>query len=236
LKRQNAYKNDLGGEKDNNKVHEMKRTILECFMAYLRGLMIILPALLAFVDGASPQDLEKKEKDFIQSLRTEAEKGDIEAQRTLGIVYSGDLPPHDLKDYREAFKWFSMAAKKGDSASQLSLGTMYQEGEGVLQDYTEAVRWYRMAAEQGAATAYLALGHMYALGRGVSQDKIRAYMWYNLAAANLDYESARRITMKFRDSIAKLMTPAQIAEAQKMSQEWKPKKRPIKPAAMNTIP
>jgi uncharacterized protein len=39
-----------------------------------------------------------------------------------------------------------------------------------------------------------------------------------LAAANGDKEGA-----KSRDALAKLMTPAQIAEAQKLAREWKPK-------------
>ncbi len=43
-------------------------------------------------------------------------------------------------------------------------------------------------------------------------------MWYNLAVAQ-GYKDAG----KWRDSLAKQMTPEQIAEAQKLAREWKPK-------------
>jgi hypothetical protein len=43
-------------------------------------------------------------------------------------------------------------------------------------------------------------------------------MWLDLAAAQ-EVEKARKLC----DNLAKLMTPAQIAEAQKLAREWKPK-------------
>ena len=59
---------------------------------------------------------------------------------------------------------------------------------------------------------------MYSKGWGVPQDYVQAHMWYNLAAAQGEKNS--RI---LRDSLAKQMTPTQIAEAQKLTLEWKPK-------------
>ena len=50
-------------------------------------------------------------------------------------------------------------------------------------------------------------------------DYVTAYMWFNLSAAAGDENAA---TM--RNKLAEAMTPEQIAEAQKMSREWKPKK------------
>jgi hypothetical protein len=40
-------------------------------------------------------------------------------------------------------------------------------------------------------------------------------MWYNLAAGN-GYDDGK----KWRDRLAENMTPAQIAEAQKLAREW----------------
>jgi uncharacterized protein len=88
----------------------------------------------------------------------------------------------------------------------------------VPQDYTEAVKWYRLAANQGVATAQSNLGLLYAQGRGVPQDYITVHMWLNLSAAQ-GYDTA----IKNRDGLARGMTPEQIAEAQKMAREWKPK-------------
>ena len=92
---------------------------------------------------------------------------------------------------------------------------MYYEGQGVTQDYKAAVRWYRLAAEQGLAEAQSNLGFMYGKGRGVLQDNIRAHMWYNIAAANGAPEAAS----ENRDIVAKLMTTADISEAQRLARE-----------------
>jgi TPR repeat protein len=58
---------------------------------------------------------------------------------------------------------------------------------------------------------------MYEKGEGVAQDYVEAHKWYNLAAAQ-----GEKIASNNRDSIAKEMTPEQIAEAQKLAREWKP--------------
>jgi len=95
---------------------------------------------------------------------------------------------------------------------------MYAEGEGVAQDYQEAVRWYRLAAEQGDAWALLSLGGMYDQGEGGSQNYVLAYMWFTLAARH-GSESAIR-ALKFYET---KLTPAQLAEAQRLAREWKAK-------------
>jgi TPR repeat protein len=93
---------------------------------------------------------------------------------------------------------------------------MYDRGEGVPQSYREALKWYRKAADQGDSTAQYNLGFMYASGHGVPQDDATAHMWFDLSAARGDDDAAKN-----RDVIAQRMTPAQIAEAQKLAREWK---------------
>jgi len=44
-------------------------------------------------------------------------------------------------------------------------------------------------------------------------------MWYNLAAAQGDRKAA-----ELRAALVDRMTPNQVAEAQRMSREWQPKK------------
>ena len=85
------------------------------------------------------------------------------------------------------------------------------------RDYATALRFIRPLAEQGDANAQYNLGVFYDNGLGVPQDKVRAYMWFNLSAAQ-----GREGAAAFRDLIARRMTPAQIAEAQKLAREWKP--------------
>ena len=60
---------------------------------------------------------------------------------------------------------------------------------------------------------------MYYHGQGVPQDYIQAHMWWNLAASQGNEWASR-----YRENLAKSMTPDQIAEARKLAREWKPVK------------
>ena len=84
----------------------------------------------------------------------------------------------------------------------------------------EAVKWFRKAAEQDLALAQVHLGRMYYNGRGVSQDLVRAHMWFNLNASSLPVGPNQYQSVKNRDLVAKIMTPGQIAEAQRLAREW----------------
>ena len=84
----------------------------------------------------------------------------------------------------------------------------------MLQDHKEAVKWYTKAAEQGHARAQNNLGVSYENGEGVPQDDVYAHLWYNIAGANGDPTGR-----KYRDEVAKRMTPDQIAEAQRVARE-----------------
>ena len=86
------------------------------------------------------------------------------------------------------------------------------------QNCAEAAKWFRLAADQGHVVAQDVLGGQYFSGRGVLQDHVVAYMWLSLSAAQGDRDAAET-----RDRVMKLMIPAQIAEAQKLAREWKPK-------------
>lgn len=65
--------------------------------------------------------------------------------------------------------------------------------------------------------AQLNLGTLYAMGQGVPEDKVRAYLWFSLAAAGGDPAAPN-----YRNRVAQEMTPAEIAEAQKLAREWTP--------------
>jgi TPR repeat protein len=95
---------------------------------------------------------------------------------------------------------------------------MYDNGTGVAQDDAAAVSWYRKAADQGYASAQNNLGVMYDNGTGVAQDYVQAHKWFNLGAASGDADA-----VKNRDLVASKMTPAQIAEAQRLASVWRKK-------------
>jgi TPR repeat protein len=159
-------------------------------------------------------------KDSVQSaawFRKAADQGNVGAQYNLGVIYAnGSGVP---KDAAQAVAWYRKAADQGDASAQYNLGLMYANGDGVPKDSAQAVAWFRKVADQGESRAQYSLGVMYANGSGVPRDLVTAYMWRSLAAAQGDESAKER-----RDNAEKYMSSAEIAEAQKLSREWKPKK------------
>ncbi len=148
----------------------------------------------------------------LREWRPLAERGDADAQNNLGVMYEkGQGVP---QDYKESVKWYRLSAEQGFAYAQNSLGMMYDNGEGVVQDYEQAVKWYRLAAEQGYEGAHNNLGVMYNNGTGVLQDYVRAHMWYNIGASK-----GGKLALENRDNIVKIMSSAQIEEAQKLARE-----------------
>ena len=102
----------------------------------------------------------------------------------------------------------------------------FSEGVAAYQrgDYATAFREFRPLAELGNAKAQNNLGFMYYNGQGVTQDYVQAHMWFNLAASSFPPGKDRDTAVKYRDSVAKRMTRAQISKAQKLARDWKAKK------------
>jgi TPR repeat protein len=127
-------------------------------------------------------------------------------------------------DYATKLRLLRPLAEQGDAEAQAALGDMYAAGQGVPQDYVEAVKWLRRAAEQGFADAQDSLARMYVQGQGVPKDYVQAHMWFNLAASRFSGEAGHiNFDAAASDSLAEEMTPAQIAEAQRLAREWQPK-------------
>ena len=149
-------------------------------------------------------------------LRKLAEAGNADAQNRLGLLYTAGLGIP--QNYERAKRWFTRAAEQGHAGAQVNVGTLYLVGHGFYQSDQQALFWFRNAAEQNEALAFAKLGLLYARGQGVPRDIIQAHMWYNLSAAHRLGQAA-----ELRDALAKQMTPAQIAEAQRLAREWKPR-------------
>ncbi len=179
------------------------------------------PLLAGPREDAEAAFLKQDYATALRLLRPLADQGDAWAQNSLGVMYrNGQGVP---KDDAQAVKWYRLAADQGDAWAQIMLGVMYRNGQGVPKDDAQAVKWYRLAADQGNASAQSLLGAMYASGQGVPKDYALAYMWWNLAAAGAPDADIRERAVKPRDALASMMTPAQVAKAQRMSREWQPK-------------
>lgn len=144
-----------------------------------------------------------------------AEESDLEA-----LVKSKAMEDEAKRN----FQLNKNAAEQGDVKAKFWLGLSYSSGDGVNKDEAEAARWFQKAAEKGDASAQIMLGWSYSDGNGVPKDLVMAYMWFNLGAAVIANDKIKQEIEK----ISKMMTKQQLADAQKMYSEWKPKSNDVK--------
>ena len=192
------------------------------FAAPFVGLLAVVAVLLvlsfALTRVESTKSVEQSvDPSQIESLLEFAGAGYASAQFNLGDAYNyGQGVP---QDYTKAVAWYRQAAEQGLADAQINLGVMYQLGHGVPQDDAQAAAWYRKAAEQGRAVAQWLLGLAYQIGQGVPKDYVESHKWLNLAASRAAAEYQKEYA-EARDAVAKLMTPAQLAEAQQRASAW----------------
>jgi TPR repeat protein len=140
--------------------------------------------------------------------------------RTLLSVFAAAValaqPPAGRPPLRER-------AAAGDAEAQFSLGKNYEAGRsGLKKNYAEAASWYRKSAEQGNAYAQASLGILYHSGKGLPHDDVQSEMWLTIAADHV-LPDDRDTVVEMRESVAKHLTPQQVAEAQRLAREWKPR-------------
>ncbi len=187
-------------------------------------LLAVLVAVPATADPLSDALAALRKEDYataLRLLRPLADNGSAEAQFGLGMMYRyGEGVP---RDDVEGAKWLLRAAEQGHDGAQFFVGSSYLLGRGVPEDPVEGAKWMRRAAEQGKAAAQNDLAMFYSAG--VSRDYVQAYLWFHLASTRFDPSDTQRIKIALfgRDEMASRMTPEQIAEAQRLAREWKPK-------------
>lgn len=141
-----------------------------------------------------------------------AEEVDRMVEELFAQAVMSSLQRGEVEQARDQFRWL---AERGNPTAQYGLGTIYEEGQGVLPDYEQALQWYGRAARQGHAPAQVRLARMYYLGKGVPRSDELAYVWSYLAALAGD-ETGRSA----RDRLALQMDPASLAAARTTAREW----------------
>lgn len=179
-------------------------------MKIQRSLIALAAALVL---GASSPAADKAQ---VEKYRQAAEKGSIFDQTMLGNCY--EFGNGVTRDVNEAVKWYRKAAEQGHKPAQIFLGFCYKNGEGVATNEVEAVQWFRKAGERGDRLGQYMLGFCYQYGKGVPSNSVEALKWFNLSAAQ-DFDLAKRTQSEVSNQLKK----EQIAEAQKLASEFKPK-------------
>ena len=182
-------------------------------MNKLQSLILTITLLVGSVSVATAQDFDKglaayNARDYQMALLYFKDIAD-------GPPYAyGKWVDDDCNVHPQNFCFLVFIGTNGPA--EYYLGRMYEYGQGVLQNYVEAFRFYHLVAEQGHASSALAqyrLRSMYQNGQGVSQNNVLAHMWYNISAFIGSHSSSSR------DEIEKLMTTAEVNEAQQMASE-----------------
>ena len=147
-------------------------------------------------------------------------------------------------DYAQALILYKGLAAQGNARAQITLGFMYDKGQGVPQNYQEALKWIRLAAAQGNALGQNNLGSMYYNGLGIAQDYQTAVKWFKLAAMQGDalgqtnlgwmYQNGNGVTQDYQEAlkwyrlaaaqrqesaIVNLKSPEMVAAAQNSTTE-----------------
>ena len=110
----------------------------------------------------------------IEILRNAAEKGDADAQFTLGAIYAGAHYEFHNPYFRDgitmlgeevdlsrAAYWYTLSANQGHKSALNNLGLAYKNGNGVNKDLIKATEYIRKSAEMGNALAQLNYGDMF---------------------------------------------------------------------------
>lgn len=160
--------------------------------------------------------MPRDEKQAMQWFRAGAEEGHAACQFLLAQCF--DAGTGTTKDQVQAVEWFRRSAETGLADAQFKLGHHLFFGCGVAKNSQEGVKWLQRAAAQGHADAQSSLAFCYKQGDGIAKDYVEAYKWANLAQVQ-ESELARGVL----NDLEKRMTQSQIAEAQKLSREFKPR-------------
>jgi len=141
------------------------------------------------------------------------------ATLALHVEQGTAFSPPDTKDLHA----LQTQANQGDTEAQNRLGELYAKGRGVPQDYAQARAWYEKSASQGHPLAQNNLAELYFAGLGGPPDYVRAYMWVSLAVAHMQGEEKKQAEEN-REDVAQRMSPAQVTEAKRLSEQCRIKK------------
>ena len=123
----------------------------------------------------------------VEILRNAAEKGDANAQFTLGCIYAGARYDLFYKDWDDSYTmlgdatnneraayWYDLSAKQGHTTAMNNLANSYRYGRGVEKDLVKATELMVAAAEKGNGFAQLNLGDMYRDGEVRTKSKSKS--------------------------------------------------------------
>lgn len=167
----------------------------------------------------------------VKNYTSAANRGSLKAQKRLAEIYKNGIQgiPNNPK---KSFKWYMIAAERGDSDAAFYVALSYANGNGIEKNYVEAVKWYTIAAEHGSSSAMNNLAVCYENGRGVEQNEDEAFSFYLKAAEAGSSVAANNVSICYQQGTGTKVNPQQAlfwkekaaengnSKAQKKLSEW----------------
>lgn len=124
------------------------------------------------------------------------------------LNYDQAMVAYERGDYPTAIKSFQKLASRGNVASMLALGQIYETGKGVPVNTQQTLYWYGKAAALGNADAETHLGE---LNLETYQDFILARAWFEKAAEQGDGTADANLWYIYHYGLGVLPDPAKAA-------------------------
>ncbi len=184
------YRIGIGTPKSEDKVKELRARI----KVVIDGHDLDLAAQYAYRAACHiSRQVIKNDKEALALLRSEAKKGNANAEYNLGLAFYSGFGLKESKP-KSAFAAVERAAKKGFAPAMATLGYYYTYGIGCTPSQKKAVSWLERAAEKDMTNAQflLALGYLdderYTLRLPRNHKKALEYF---MRAGNLGHASAQ---------------------------------------------
>jgi hypothetical protein len=222
---------------------EAKRKVLEQVGVYLESKSELITSSQSMTSGSakSPQTTNEERQQITDQidtlaagvLRTEVIKeefGEINGRLQITLSLKAEVDSDDIQRQLAA-RHVDQGVRKQVTEQQQQLAQLEEKLSSMMKEMRSSVApgpqkkdggTPDMAAileraNRGDAEAQTYLGLLYANGQGVPQNDVTAYMWWYLVTAS-QIRGSQKIAADNRDKVARRMTPAQIAEAQRLAQ------------------
>jgi TPR repeat protein len=168
----------------------IQRTLLALMLLVAYPAMTDMAAHAETLPGATAKESVQQ-----QLNRAANEANDPDVMYLTGLMFDrGEGVP---QDYKEAFRWYVLAAEAGQPGAMNSLGLMYALGHGVSQDHSEAMKWWTKAADSGSNAALGNIAITYYTGLGVQKSYPEAAKWFQLAADKSDADAMNMLGVMY---------------------------------------
>ncbi|MEP7031855.1 MAG: tetratricopeptide repeat protein [Pseudolabrys sp.] len=157
-------------------------------------------------------------------IKAAADKGSSAAEQDLSQLYLNGAPGI-TPNRPEAMRWLAASARHGNVDAMLNLGYMSIGASSNERNVAEGYCWLMRAALLDNVQAHEKLSTIFASGekdsRGtvIAVDLVQADYWFRLAARSLYHDNSQ-----IRAMIEPKMTTAQIDDAKRLVEAWRPRK------------